>query len=137
MEERHNRKYYQDAFENVSPYCSEGMCQLTIDGLRGELETCKSALDDMFRWYDEEKRGAPCHSHYDGLHCTWDMCERPGGWQRNFEECMRWTGLGFSMDGDLGYCNGASWFWDDDSNQMSYDNYLYCKSKPTCKTWSD
>lgn len=143
----HNQKYYKNALDNVSPYCSEGLDQLVIDGLRAELDACKNqngllqheladALNDR-RICKEELLGAPCHSHYDGLHCTWETCERPDGRRNNFKECLLWTGDGLIGDGDVGYCSGASWFWDTENPGWGYDNYLYCKSKPTCTTWSD
>ena len=58
--------------ENHQAYCPEGNWRNYFDGLREELETCKSALDGVADWYNEAMRGAPCHSHYDGLHCVWE-----------------------------------------------------------------
>ena len=58
--------------ENHQSYCPEGNWRNYIDGLREELKTCKSALDGVADWYNEAMRGAPCHSHYDGLHCVWE-----------------------------------------------------------------
>ena len=81
-EEKHDRKFYQNAFDNVSPYCSEGLDQLVIDGLRAELFACNrqkgllqhelaDALNDR-RICKEELLGAPCHPHPDGIHCGWE-----------------------------------------------------------------
>lgn len=84
----HDRRWCESAFDNISPYCSEGLDQFVFDGLRAELDACKNqkgllqheladALNDR-RICKEKLLGAPCHSHYDGLHCTWETCERPG-----------------------------------------------------------
>ena len=62
-EEKHNRKYYQNALEDVPAYCSLGLNQFVIDGLRDELSACR-----------KERVGAPCHSHPDGIHCGWGPC---------------------------------------------------------------
>lgn len=153
-EERHDRKFYQKALEDVPAYCSLGLNQFVIDGLRDELDACNhqkgllqhalaDALNDRRIYKEElsicrrEKVGAPCHQAHDGIRCAWDICERPEGWKDNFVECMKWTGLGFYIDGDIGYCEGASWFWDSENPGWTYHDYLYCKAESTCTTWSD
>lgn len=123
--EKHNREYYQDALENFSSYCSEGLNQLVIDDLREELSICR-----------REKLGAPCHPHPDGIHCGWGPCNTlydcvfgELGWigpdrvmcdnfgntsyneartacfsDRNCSSCIQMT------DGDLGHCYAFSYY---------------------------
>lgn len=129
----HDRDFYKNALDNVSPYCSEGMYELTIDGLRERVEFLEAQVDSCTSAYLQKRDNLKtCKALLDEA-----FIGRPEGWNRNFEDCLRWTGNGFYMDGDIGFCSGASWFWDTDTAQPTYDNYLYCKSKPNCTTWND
>lgn len=55
-EEKHDRKFYQNALENVSPYCSEGLDQLVIAGLKDELQYCSNIVDRYRKRYLTEPR---------------------------------------------------------------------------------
>ena len=53
--ELHDRLFYQNAFDNVSPYCSEGLYQLVIDGVREELYACQDqVINQRGYWQDAQ-----------------------------------------------------------------------------------
>ena len=71
-----DRDFYKNALDGVPAYCSEGLYQVTIDGLKarvnyleGQLESCTHAYIRDF--WGENAKGAPCYQAEYGISCGW------------------------------------------------------------------
>jgi len=151
----HNEKYYKNALDNVSPYCSEGIYELTIDGLRERVEFLEGQLTSCTNAYTREFWG-------EVVSCGWDMCKCAFGelgWVGPDRELcdelditpyyVAWTLCVYDdncsscldqTDGNVNFCFPVAYHSDWPAPMTfdwMYQQWLDCKSDHNCTTWGD
>lgn len=138
----YDRNLYKEALDDVPAYCSAGMYQETIDGLREELDQCAkekglalSARDNAEADEDAYKallsqckqdfRSLTDDRNYTLTYCGWDMC----ACNDSFEGCPIYV-LEYYADQamcrtDLN-CRNCMWQMVDNGGGLDHDEILWC-----------
>lgn len=124
-----DRDFYKTALDDdgcpqadVPAYCSKGLYQETIEGLRERVVFLEGQLESCTRAY---LLGAPCSQRPDGIQCGWDMCLCNDG----FEGCPQYV-LEYYTDQAVcktdRNCKSCMWQMVDNGGGLEHDEILWC-----------